>query len=180
MVSDTESTRFSEPERPLGKLRCNVLGAASNCAATSLTLRLGSARRARATFSFCHRPGQGTPPLPTASRSGSVPRLPSPQSRLQHLLMQVGEPQDVRLPRRVASERKLLPKVLLGRRGRARSFKPGKFIAVARFDAGQHRQLVLNCWLQVGWIPQVFHGRRPPPLMFSDSKVDDRTRGAWS
>ena len=41
------------------------------------------------------------------------------------------------------------------RRGRARMFKLREFIAVARFDAGQHVQLVLDRWLQVGWIPQV-------------------------
>ena len=85
----------------------------------------------------------------------AVPRLPLPQRQFQHLLMQVCEPQDVRLPRGVASERKLLPKVLPGRRGSARSLKPGEFIAVARFDVGQHRQLVLDRWLQVGWISQV-------------------------
>ena len=77
--------------------------------------------------------------------------------------MQVCEPQDVRLPRGVASERKLLPKVLPGQRGSARSFKPGEFIAVARFDVGQRRQLVLDkLWLQVGWISPGLMSWPPP------------------
>lgn len=69
--------------------------------------------------------------------------------------MEVCEPQDVRLPCRVSSQIKLLPKMLFGRRGSARSLKSSEFIGVARFDAGEHFQFVLNCWLQIEWIPQV-------------------------
>ena len=97
-----------------------------------------------------------------------VLRLPR-HGRLKHLLMQVCESQDVRLACGVAPGRKLLPKMLFARRGRAKSFEAREFMSVACFDAGEHRQLVLDRWLQVGRIAQVLVSW-PPPLMVRDSK----------
>ena len=57
----------------------------------------------------------------------------------------------------------------LCRRARAKSFEAREFMSVACSDAGEHRQLVLDRWLQVGRIAQVLVSW-PPPLMVRDSK----------
>ena len=79
---DTESTKLSEPERPLGKLRCG------RCLGAGIQLRRHLAHAEARIGQEGTRHLQLLPssrarehhPLRPRSRSGSVPRLPSPQS----------------------------------------------------------------------------------------------------
>src|SRR4051794_13149057 len=71
----------------------------------------------------------------------SVLCFTSPQRRLQHPLMEVGKPEDVRLPCGVALYLKLLPQVLSDGPWRGRMLKSREFVAISRFDARKHLQL---------------------------------------